>query len=231
MQTVLARRIAAAAQTSGSRADRMAVELFEERRWNNDGLGIALIRDGDGMRSVETLMHCRSAAMAELMRALRTLEAIHAEQAAPLACVTVSHAPASRVRLPNGPDRYDRRQIEDLGSEPRTCARALQEPPASWTPYEPERQPAIPGLRMSRGEIGITSRRGAVGDSTDRPSFPGGRRLGGVRRPDRSPGRSPGPGVPSPRPLPGCARRAAPSPGPCTARLEPPRPVLAPGSC
>ena len=62
-----------------ARADRLEVELFAERRWENAGVGMALIRDGNGTRSFETLMRYRGAAMAEFWRALRTLKALQAE--------------------------------------------------------------------------------------------------------------------------------------------------------
>ena len=80
LQLVLARRVAVAAWRL-ARADRMEVELFEERRWEDAGLGMALIRDGNGTRSFETLMRYRSAAIAEFWRALKTLKALQAEQA------------------------------------------------------------------------------------------------------------------------------------------------------
>jgi hypothetical protein len=80
LQTLLARRVAVAAWRL-ARADRMETELFAERRWDNRGVGVALIRDGNGTRSFETLMRYRSAAMAEFWRALRTLKALQAEQA------------------------------------------------------------------------------------------------------------------------------------------------------
>jgi hypothetical protein len=80
LQLVLARRVAVAAWRL-TRADRTEIELFEERRWDNAGVGMALIRDGNGTRSFETLMRYRNAAMAEFMRALRTLKALQAEPA------------------------------------------------------------------------------------------------------------------------------------------------------
>ena len=83
LQIVLARRVAVAAWRL-ARADRMEVELFEERRWEDAGVGMALIRDGNGTRSFETLLRYRSAAMAEFWRALKTLKALQAEQAAVL---------------------------------------------------------------------------------------------------------------------------------------------------
>ncbi len=58
-------------------------ELFEERAGESrgGGLGLALLRDGNGPRSFETLLRYRGAAMAEFWRALRTLKALQAEQA------------------------------------------------------------------------------------------------------------------------------------------------------
>jgi hypothetical protein len=73
MQTVLARRVAIATWRL-ARADRLEVELFEERRLANSSLGLALIRDGNGTRSFETLLRYRGAAMAEFWRALKTLK-------------------------------------------------------------------------------------------------------------------------------------------------------------
>jgi hypothetical protein len=72
LQTVLARRVAVAAWRL-ARADRIEVELFEERKGPSGGIGLALIRDGNGARSFETLLRYRGAAMAEFWRALRTL--------------------------------------------------------------------------------------------------------------------------------------------------------------
>ena len=65
-----------------ARADHIEAELFEERQVAQGGLGLALIRDGNGARSFETLLRYRGAAMAEFWRALRTLKALQAEQAA-----------------------------------------------------------------------------------------------------------------------------------------------------
>jgi hypothetical protein len=81
LQTVLARRVAVAAWRL-ARADRMEVEVLEFRSYEGASAGLALIRDGNATRSFETLMRYRSAAMAEFMRALRTLKALQAEPAA-----------------------------------------------------------------------------------------------------------------------------------------------------
>ena len=85
LQTVLARRVAVAAWRL-ARADRLEAELFEERRTASGGLGLALIRDGNGARSFDTLLRYRGAAIAEFWRALRTLKALQAEQALETAC-------------------------------------------------------------------------------------------------------------------------------------------------
>jgi hypothetical protein len=52
LQTLLARRVAIAAWRR-ARADRLEAELFAERRWDGAGVGVALIRDGNGTRSFE----------------------------------------------------------------------------------------------------------------------------------------------------------------------------------
>jgi hypothetical protein len=115
----------------------MEVELFEQRRWDNAGLGVALIRDGNGTRSFETLMRYRNAAIAELMRALRTLKALQAEQAA-----SAQASPAQpRIdgrRAPNEPERPAAPDLDYLpGAPPEFAAR----PPLAQRPQpnEPER--------------------------------------------------------------------------------------------
>jgi hypothetical protein len=149
LQLVLARRVAVAAWRL-ARADRMETELFEERRWETgDPLGLALIRDGNGTRSFETLMRYRGAAMAEFMRALKTLKALQAEQAA-----TELHnaAPAPPLRLAKRPALAARARPNEpecrasSTREPRLeylladhlAPGALHEPAAPWRPNEPE---------------------------------------------------------------------------------------------
>ena len=100
LQTVLARRVAVAAWRL-ARADRLETELFEERRTPSGGLGLALIRDGNGTRSFDTLLRYRGAAIAEFWRALRTLKALQAEQAleTDAALVAPPLRPSARPRL------------------------------------------------------------------------------------------------------------------------------------
>jgi hypothetical protein len=146
LQTVLARRVAVAAWRL-ARADRIETELFQERRGPTGGLGLALIRDGNGTRSFETLLRYRGAAMAEFWRALRTLKALQAEQAA-IAVHEVVPAPLPSVRptarppladpaRPNEPERGPPTRPQHLLSDP--SASALHEPTAPWRPNEPER--------------------------------------------------------------------------------------------
>jgi hypothetical protein len=80
LQTVLARRVAVAAWRL-ERADHLEVEVLEFRSYEGANAGLALIRDGNGTRSFETLLRYRGSAMAEFWRALRTLKALQAEQA------------------------------------------------------------------------------------------------------------------------------------------------------
>ncbi len=166
LQLVLARRVAVAAWRL-ARADRMEVELFEERRWEDAGVGMALIRDGNGTRSFETLLRYRGAAMAEFWRALKTLKALQAEQAdvleqaagADLAPeLPVTQLPRRRrARAPPRPaarrahaDRRGPNEPERLMAyvlpEPPIAGPALHEPPAC----RPRRTNPRPAGRLRR---------------------------------------------------------------------------------
>jgi hypothetical protein len=154
LQTVLARRVAAAAWRL-ARADRLEVELFEERGYCNASPGLALIRDGNGTRSFETLLRYRGSAMAEFWRALKMLKALQAEQAAmaqqravPAAAPRLRPAPrqalAERTR-PNEPERPSAPAPERLECAPPDppAPGVLHEPAAAGLPNEP-RPPAQP---------------------------------------------------------------------------------------
>jgi hypothetical protein len=152
LQTVLARRVAVAVWRL-ARADRIETELFEERRFADGGLGLALIRDGNGTRSFETLLRYRGAAMAEFWRALKTLKALQAEQAATELDVAAparvraqprrpaAHPEAPRPK-PSEPERHlasaSERRLEYVLPDRPAPARTLHEAAASWTPNEPE---------------------------------------------------------------------------------------------
>jgi hypothetical protein len=148
LQLVLARRVAVAAWRL-ARADRMEVELFEERRWEaGDPLGLALIRDGNGTRSFETLMRYRGAAMAEFMRALKTLKALQAgqaaeEQAASAIERTASRpaAQASRCVEPNEPKSGALRRLDYVLADLPAPGPTLHEAVTPWPPDQPETAP------------------------------------------------------------------------------------------
>jgi hypothetical protein len=146
----------------------MEVELFEERRWEDAGVGMALIRDGNGTRSFETLMRYRSAAMAEFMRSLRTLKALQAEQIAEqaagaqvvelpprqprtparLAPRAAAHPKAAHRCGPNEPKRHPElpaeHRLEYLPPDAPGPGSNLHEPVPSWMPNEPEPAPPLP---------------------------------------------------------------------------------------
>ena len=84
--------------------------MLESRSYEGANAGIALIRDGNGTRSFETLMRYRGAAMAEFMRALRTLEAFPAEQAAADLAVVAEAPVETRPGGPAGRSLADRRR-------------------------------------------------------------------------------------------------------------------------
>jgi hypothetical protein len=145
LQTVLARRVAVAAWRL-ARADRIETELFEERRFADGGLGLALIREGNGTRSFETLLRYRGAAMAEFWRALRTLKALQAEQA-----VAQAATPSWR-RSVRGPDRQRRSHPAPRPTNPDAattsacntscptsrCPAAPCTSQLPWMPHEPD---------------------------------------------------------------------------------------------
>jgi hypothetical protein len=84
LQALLARRLVVAAWRL-ERADRIERELFSLRAERDERgfgrLGLALVRDGNGSRSFDTLLRYRGSAMAELWRALRALKALQAQAA------------------------------------------------------------------------------------------------------------------------------------------------------
>ena len=166
LQTVLARRVAVAAWRL-ARADRIEAELFEERQVAHGGLGLALIRDGNGARSFETLLRYRGAAMAEFWRALRTLKALQAEQAFQAeqtlgdgpALVAQTLRPAVRSQAarhaePNEPERGTLPRPQYILSEPPASG-ALHEPAVPWRPNEPERS-ADPRLEAASAGSPVT---------------------------------------------------------------------------
>jgi hypothetical protein len=191
LQTVLAGRVAVAAWRV-ARADRIEAELFEERRGPTGGLGLALIRDGNGARSFETLLRYRGAALAEFWRVLKTLKALQAEQAlkaeealpveqalgADAALPVSPIRPAPRPRLagrarPNEPERALPRPEYALSAPPTSGA--LHEPAAPWRPNEAvaprmpnEPEPARDRQEASGAVLASSDRGAAVSERTRR---------------------------------------------------------------
>jgi hypothetical protein len=143
LQSILARRIARAAWRL-MRADRLETEVFAERHFPGGGPGLALIRDGNGTRTIETLLRYRGAAMAEFQRCLRTLKALQAEQALDTGSALEQHPKGPRGRptlahrpKPNQPERAAAPRLETALAEPATPGPTLHEPAALWTPPGP----------------------------------------------------------------------------------------------
>jgi hypothetical protein len=145
LQTLLARRVAVAAWRV-ERADRLEAEVLEFRGYEGANPGIALIRDGNSTRSFETLMRYRSAAMAEFMRALRTLKALqagqaeeHAAGAQALEMPPRQTRPPARLASRPAPNEPERRPLHEyVMPEQPGPGRTLHEPAACWRPNEPE---------------------------------------------------------------------------------------------
>ena len=132
LQSILVGRIARAAWRL-ERAERIEVDLFAERLLAvPDGVGLALIRDGNSTRSFETLLRYRGAAMAELMRALRTLKALQAEQAVGTGPALAARPKRSAARPPIAhrpqPSEPERGARPPTAKRPARATRARSDP-------------------------------------------------------------------------------------------------------
>jgi hypothetical protein len=137
LQTLLARRVAVAAWRL-ERADRLEAEVLEFRSGDGVNPGLALIRDGNGTRSFETLLRYRGAAMAEFWRALKTLKALQAEQAAN-AIERPASKPAARISgrvQPDEPKRGAAPRLDYVMPDPPVTGPTLHEPAALWLPNQ-----------------------------------------------------------------------------------------------
>ena len=108
LQGVLAQRVVSAAWRL-RRADRFEAEVLDFRSYDNADLGVALMRDGNGPRSIETVMRYRGAATAELLRALKTLQTLQAQAAA--AADRPAAPPARRRARPPASKRIELEQM------------------------------------------------------------------------------------------------------------------------
>jgi hypothetical protein len=151
LQAVLAQRVVSAAWRL-LRADRMEAEVLEFRGAPDADLGLSLIRDGNGTRSVETVMRYRNAAMAELLRAQKTLQALQAPQRAEVRTHAAAPSRQRRARPSlaerNEPERS--RQING-STQKRNPDRPAASAPKTSTPKPgadlspPRRSPDLDG--------------------------------------------------------------------------------------
>ena len=113
LQAVLARRVAVDAWRL-ARADRIESGLFEERRAASGGLGLALIRDGNGARSFDTLLRYRGARpWPSFWCALRTLKALQVQQTGNKPAGASASRPEIVRRLTtNEPDRCPQHRLD-----------------------------------------------------------------------------------------------------------------------
>jgi hypothetical protein len=134
LQTVLAQRIVAASWRL-ARAERLEAELFCQNMLAGHGLGLALIRDGNGARSFDTLLRYRGASLAELWRSLRTLKALQDEAAAPQAeqAVQVREVAPEPAALPEPPRLAEPRDMP-IKPESRGNLDDCAPPPAASAP-------------------------------------------------------------------------------------------------
>jgi hypothetical protein len=164
LQSILVQRVARAAWRL-ERAERIEVELFAERLRSvrDGGVGLALIRDGNGTRSFDTLLRYRGASIAELMRSLRTLKALQAEQAAtPLRAKEASapvlmfeprrgRAGTSIEQVPQGKARPAAREKHPIEPEARANPGESEPAPPADDPEAPAAGPRAPTERTQAG--------------------------------------------------------------------------------
>ena len=120
--------------------------MLAARRWDGGSFGLALTRDGNGPRALPTLLRYRSAALAELMRSLSTLQALQAEARAD-ANAGLAAAPAARRRgrrpLAGRNEPEQPRLIKALTARPAAPPapeRAVARPTPPPAPTQPTRQ-------------------------------------------------------------------------------------------
>jgi hypothetical protein len=164
LQMVLAQRVVAASWRL-ARSERLEAELFAEGLVAGGGLGRALIRDGNGARAFDTLLRYRGSTLAELWRALRTLKALQAEQAA-RAGATPAELPTAEPTAPEARRLPEPRGMPiepETSTKPRACAGPADPavpgsskplPAPAWPPHWPlpATAPSAPGAKPSEPE-------------------------------------------------------------------------------
>jgi hypothetical protein len=169
LQCVLARRVVAAAWRL-ERAERLEAELFERHHFPGGNLGLALIRDGNGPRSFDTLLRYRGGTLAELWRALRTLKALQAEQAQAYAHSAAAHASVAAAPLADS--------VPEIPIEPE--ARGIARQIAAAAPPDaaaaaPARRACAPQPAAARAVLAPPPQAAATGVARILPIEPEGR--------------------------------------------------------
>jgi hypothetical protein len=141
LQAALAQRVVSAVWRL-ARAERLEVDLFAEERLPGRSLGLALIRECNGARAFDTLLRYRGGALAELWRALRTLKALQAEQAAPEPAVVAAPRLLEPREVPIEPE--SRENPGDSGRPGSRVDEPIGNPALAWLPPWPFPKPAAP---------------------------------------------------------------------------------------
>jgi hypothetical protein len=181
LQTVLARQIVSAVWRL-ARVDRMEVELLVFRDRAERDLGLAATRDGNTARTLPALVRYRAAAHAELLRSLRTLEALQARIA------KIEPAKAEQAKAGAAPEARPERIAARIGTGAKARRGApAAPPPVAAGPNEPGRgagprlqcilpAPAAPASALHETAASWRSRP----DATPRPNEPEPRRVRGA---------------------------------------------------
>jgi hypothetical protein len=168
VQRLLAGRIVRAAWRL-ERAERIEIELLEYRMDRDGDLALALIRDGNGTRSFDTLMRYRGSAQAEFYKALRTLKALQAE------------ARQTEAASSAQPDKPDSRGNPGLPHCGRSCEPASTPARADSRPTRRSPGPAMPQPAAAMRERAANPARPRLPDEPESRGHPG--KISGWRGP------------------------------------------------
>jgi hypothetical protein len=141
LQRLLAGRVVRAAWRL-ERAERIEAELFVNQMRGDSDLALAVIRDGHGTRSFDTLLRYRGSALAEFFRALRMLKALQDEAQA----ILVPEPPVAQRNKPKA------RTKPGLSAPPETPAGA---PPGRFKANEGDADGTTPRDRAPAREHGL----------------------------------------------------------------------------
>jgi hypothetical protein len=171
LQRLLAGRIVRAAWRL-ERAERIETEMFEEYKQGDGDLALALIRDGNGARSFDTLLRYRGSALAEFFRALRLLQALQDEARAivaprPAAAETSSPRQRNEPKTRTNPEEIAAAAIERdpgdrSGASAAAPARHEYQLPSRGTTIDRTNRKAAQTLANKPVSGGLSDCRGAA---------------------------------------------------------------------